>query len=378
MSAMLCKKLGGPLTHSPARPTLRRAPSSMRPPKPGAAVERPQARQVRRTLERVLTDEKAARRPAPALSRSATDSVLPDLKREPSDTLLSDVPCKRSTFHKSNRYSQREVDLGAVSQAAGAKAKSKANVEQELQGAIAALKRPNPRMAVKEFVEAADKRAAAARSRKSKHPVRNPFAQGVQIMATPSVNRRKDVFARHQPRPLPSSAMQQGVEEEFPSSCTHVPASTIKAREDTVVEGAVGNARQAFMPAIEQTPTRGPSKYAQLGRAAVREGIVQRTPSSVKKVDGLVSIQDSMQRPGYRGPPGLSAVLATPSGKASMISRGNLPLTHCESTPMKGLASMSANVRRGSKEMEVSPASNEADGSIYKRLGWDDEVDELL
>lgn len=168
---MLCKRLGGPLTHSPARPALRRAPSSMRPPKPGAAVERPQSRQVRRTLERVLTDEKAARRPAPALSRSATDSVLPDLKREPSDTILSNVPSKRSTFHKSNRYSQREVDLGAVSQAAEAKAKRKANVEQELQGAIAALKRPNPRMAVKEFVEAADKRAAGARSRSTR---RNP------------------------------------------------------------------------------------------------------------------------------------------------------------------------------------------------------------
>ncbi|KAL9018321.1 MAG: hypothetical protein Q9185_004354 [Variospora sp. 1 TL-2023] len=351
----------------------------MRPPKPGAAVERPQSRQVRRTLERVLTDEKAARRPAPALSRSATDSVLPNLKREPSDTLLSNVPSKRSTFHKSNRYSQREVDLGAVSQAAEAKAKRKANVEQELQGAIAALKRPNPRMAVKEFVEAADKRAAAgARSRKSKHPVRNPFAQGVQIMATPSVNRRKDVFARHQPRPQPSSAMQQGVEEEFPSSCTHVPASTIKAREDTAVEGAVGNARQAFMPAVEQTPTRGPLKYAPLGHAAVREGIVRRRPCSVKEVDGLVSIQDSMQRPGYRRPPGLSAVLATPSRKASMISRGSLFLTHSEATPMKGLTSMSANVRRGSKEVEVSPASNEADGSIYKHLGWDDEVDELL
>ncbi|KAL8651241.1 MAG: hypothetical protein Q9210_003376 [Variospora velana] len=357
MSAMLCKKLGGPLTHSPARPALRRAPSSMRPPKPGAAVERPQSRQVRRTLERVLTDEKATRRPAPALSRSATDSVLPDLKREPSDTLLSNVPCKRSTFHKSNRYSQREVDLGAVSQAAEAKAKRKANVEQELQGAIAALKRPNPQ---------------------SKHPVRNPFAQGVQIMATPSVNRRKDVFARHQPRPLPSSAIQQGVEEEPPYSCTHVPASTVKPREDAVVGGAIGNARQAFVPTIEQTPTRGPSKYAHLGRVAVREGIIQRTPSSLKKVSGLVSIQDSMQRSGYQGPPGLSAVLATPSRKASMISRDSLPLTHCEGTPMKGLTSMSANVRRGSREIEVPPASNEADESIYKSLGWEDEVDELL
>lgn len=140
----------------------------MRPPKPGAAVERPQSRQVRRTLERVLTDENTTRRPAPALSRSATDSVLPDLKREPSDTPLSNVPSKRPTFHKANRYSQREVDLGAVSQAAEAKAKRKANVEQELQGAIAALKRPNPRMAVKELVEAAEKRAERARSRSTR------------------------------------------------------------------------------------------------------------------------------------------------------------------------------------------------------------------
>ncbi|KAI4193840.1 MAG: hypothetical protein LQ348_002766 [Seirophora lacunosa] len=255
LSRALCKKLGGPLPHSPGRPALRKAPPPMRPPKPGAAVERPQSRQVRRTLERVLTDENTTRRPAPALSRSATDSVLPDLKREPSDTPLSNVPSKRPTFHKANRYSQREVDLGAVSQAAEAKAKRKANVEQELQGAIAALKRPNPRMAVKELVEAAEKRAERARSRKSKHPVRNPFAQGVQIMATPSANRRRDALARPQSRPLPSSVMQQGVEEEAPSSF---------------------------------------------------------------------------------------------------------------------------NVRKASKDIEVSPAPNEADVSIYKSLGWDDDVDELM
>lgn len=165
MSRMLCKKLGGPLSHSPARPAPRKAPSSLKPPKPGAAVKRSQPRQARRTLERVLTDEKTCRRPAPSLSRSVTDSVLPNLKREASDVSLSNVPLSRTTFHKSNRYSQREVDLTAVSQAAEVKAKKKANIEQELQGAIAALKKPNPRMAVKEFVEAAEQRAAGVKSR---------------------------------------------------------------------------------------------------------------------------------------------------------------------------------------------------------------------
>lgn len=35
-------------------------------------------------------------------------------------------------------------------------------MERELQGAIAALKRPNPRMAVKELVEDAEKRTAGS------------------------------------------------------------------------------------------------------------------------------------------------------------------------------------------------------------------------
>lgn len=66
-------------------------------------------------------------------------------------------------MHK--RYSQREIDLHATSQAAEAKLKKKARVEPELRGAIAALKRPNPRMAVKDLVEYAERRAAASHSR---------------------------------------------------------------------------------------------------------------------------------------------------------------------------------------------------------------------
>ena len=166
VSRVICKKLGGPLPLSPSRPALRKATSSLsRLQRPGTAVKRPQPREAKSTLERVLTDERTSRRPTPTLSRSATDSFLPNLKREPSDLPLANVPLNRSTFHKSNRYSQREVELNTVAQAAETKAKKKAKVEQELHGAIAALKRPNPRMAVKELVEAAEQRAAGAKSR---------------------------------------------------------------------------------------------------------------------------------------------------------------------------------------------------------------------
>ena len=164
---VLRQKLGGPKTPSPIRPSLAKAASlSHLGRKPGAAIQRPGVKKPPRTLERVLTDEKAAsRRRAPILSRSTTDSALPGLKREASDMTLSSIPLNRVALHKSKRYSQREVDLNAVSQAAEAKSKKKASIEQELQSAIATLKRPNPRMAVKELVEAAEKRTAGSHAR---------------------------------------------------------------------------------------------------------------------------------------------------------------------------------------------------------------------
>lgn len=56
----------------------------------------------------------------------------------------------------SNIFS-RSVSLGGVDM----KAQKKAQVEAELKDAISALKKPNRTLAVKDFVEAAEKRASA-------------------------------------------------------------------------------------------------------------------------------------------------------------------------------------------------------------------------
>lgn len=163
---MLCEKFGGPKQHSPARPPLVKAATIGDFVRPGTSLRRQPMQKSRRTLERVLTDERiASRRPTPSLSRSATDSVLPGLKREGSAVSLYSIPPAKLDIQNSRRYSQREVDLSAAAQAYEAKLKKKAKVEKELQGAIAALKKPNPRMAVKEFVEAAERRAAASNPR---------------------------------------------------------------------------------------------------------------------------------------------------------------------------------------------------------------------
>ena len=96
--------------------------------------------------------------------RSATDSVLPSLKREGSNAPLTAIPVNRTSVERSKRYSQREVDLKAVSQATEAKLKKKMSAETELKGAIAALRKPNPRMAVKDLIESAERRLARTES----------------------------------------------------------------------------------------------------------------------------------------------------------------------------------------------------------------------
>ena len=155
----LSQKLGGPKQASPNRPAMADATTGYEaPPKPGAHVQRHPLPRPRRTLERVLTDDKSAlkRRSIPSLTRSVTEPALAQTKREVSETSLSSIPLNRVVMKK--RYSQREVDMQKASQLSEGKLKKKESVEAELQGAIAALKRPNARAAVKEYVEASELR----------------------------------------------------------------------------------------------------------------------------------------------------------------------------------------------------------------------------
>lgn len=176
----ISRKLGGPAVSSPStRPKLTKSAStsgSMS--RPGAVAKRPAPSKVRRSLQRVLTDERhsrsGSRGPSGAISlmRSATAPVVPGLKREASETpSLSNIPTVDSqTMHvsrggvmKSKKFSQREVDLTSMVNANDSKIK-KANIEAELREAITALKRPNRQLAGQLQVDTAEKRAATATS----------------------------------------------------------------------------------------------------------------------------------------------------------------------------------------------------------------------
>lgn len=106
-----------------------------------------------------------SQRPRSRLTRSATDSIIPGIKRELSDATLSAISTTRLNLQHPRRYSYREVDLSAAAQATEAKQQKKSVIEQELKNAIAALTKPNPRAAAREVVDSAERRTAGAEAR---------------------------------------------------------------------------------------------------------------------------------------------------------------------------------------------------------------------
>jgi DNA replication regulator SLD3 len=176
---VICRKLGGPVTVSPVRPKM---PASTTLPtassRPGGMTKRLVPSKARKSLRRVITDERHAREGsrgvsgAISLMRSATAPTIPGLKRERSETpLLSSIPSaesqsmlvSRGGVLKSKNFSQREVDLSNLAIANDCKAK-KASIEAELKDAISALKRPNRQLAGQLQLEA-ERRAASVVTR---------------------------------------------------------------------------------------------------------------------------------------------------------------------------------------------------------------------
>lgn len=184
--AVINRKLGGPVVVSPPRPKLSKSASfSSAPSRPGAATKRPVPVKPRRSLQRVLTDDRERRsmsngpNKAIALMRSATMPIVHGVKRETSEApSLSSIPtaesqsleANRGGVLKSKRFFQREVDLSSLApeKTVNLKSKKQAIIEAELKEAISALKRPNRELAGKAFAETAERRSASTSHSRSK------------------------------------------------------------------------------------------------------------------------------------------------------------------------------------------------------------------
>ena len=433
LCSSICKKLGAPTPPSPIRSSKTQSTNTNKSKivKPGTSVQRPPPpKRPRKTLERVLTDSQRPLPPLPrsrsnssaappSLLRSTTEPTLPSLKREISDQALASIPLNRApSIHAQKRFSQREVDLRSAAAATEAKIKKKTAVEQELKGAIAALKKPNARMAVKELVEASERRKdtfGKGRARKGE-PMRNPFAQsmGVQVMATPMKNRSRNALQRPGlPRmaatqPLLTLHVQHEEEdedlEEIPqSSAERVPESTVKA-------SSRGTVCKQPMREVEQTPTRGNSRFtAKVSTipTSTREPLQRSltTPSLTRRPDPppLQAVPHSPTLlPSFATPtkPALaphaipSERRPTPlavarSGEDNTIGQSSLKETSQQQRFAHRQVGRSQEVHRSGAldatiPTEVLPqekntsAERQDEENVYAALGWDDELDDLM
>ncbi|KAI6714623.1 hypothetical protein JHW43_002887 [Diplocarpon mali] len=211
--AAINRKLGGPIVVSPPKPKPHKT-SNLHGTlsRPGAATKRPVPAKPHQSLKSVLIDDRERRSMSRgpnkkiSLMKSATMPVIPGMKREASEaSSIWSIPMAESHSSRavrggvlnSRQFSRREVDLSSMLPEKKSRAKIQASINAELQEAISALKKPNRELAGKKFAEAVENRSLFASSRKTKKPTRN-LLQGVQISATPKINRQKNMFADSQ------------------------------------------------------------------------------------------------------------------------------------------------------------------------------------
>ena len=224
---LITRKFGVSGGISPAAKKTQSSSKSRRP-EAGSEVKRePPVQRARRSLQRVLTDEKAAASLPrhPSLGRSKTAPTQHDTKRDSLEPLLPTVMggSVRGGIQV-KRVENREIDLNAAARQHESKLRKVqmlAEQKRELDNAIQQLRKPNRELVAKDIAEDASKRMSTGggSSRKPKNPVRNPLGEGVQVMATPRGNRRKDAVVGMPPLPrslVPSRSFAGEMENRGP------------------------------------------------------------------------------------------------------------------------------------------------------------------
>ncbi|KAJ5135788.1 DNA replication regulator Sld3 [Penicillium bovifimosum] len=393
---------------------------------PGEEIKRqqPAPPKVRRSLQRVLTDDKEAMSQArhPTLSRSKTAPTQRSGKRDFEPLLPTIISGSvRGGIQKAKRTENREVDLNAVARQHEAKLRKVqmlANQKKELDAAIHALRKPNRELVSKDIAEDASKRVATGgSSRKPRNPVRNPFGEGVQVMATPRGNRRKDVGGLPPlPRSLVPSRSFAGVENSpFAESPVLIPSSGRRAISFSGADSdpfnphdnSHGRSPRSSQPdgAIQETPTKPSSTIFQ------SDAIARRPSSSSGKglfrVPNLPTPRPSTQQmvpgsPIHSRPKAISSFTENLSTSRRSSQSVNHASAIMETPPKKdtpqiistptavpfslSLNAVADNPRaqsppavmgtpiKGAAAVPVTPEKSQSK-SIYDQLGWDDEME---
>ncbi|KAJ6102917.1 hypothetical protein N7486_005344 [Penicillium sp. IBT 16267x] len=428
-------------------PAAKKSSNKRERPEPGAEVKRQAPPQnIRRSLHRVLTDEKAAaasQNRHPSLHRSNTAPSKQETKRDSMEPLLPTVLSGNVRGGiQVKRVENREVDLNAVARQHESKLRKVqmlADQKKELDAAINALRKPNREMVAKDIANDATKRASTGggSSRKPKNPVRNPYGQGVQVMATPRGNRKKDAVVGMPPLPRslkPSKSFAGEMENHsLAESPVMIPSSSRRAisfsgpdsnpfKSRHAVDTSGSGRRQALpaeLGSIQETPTRPPpnrllfdtnklgstdprqvSSSASTGaglfrvpqipvsRANPTEPMAPSTPVSSRRKQINPTSTPEPSRPlskvfaGARS----SMIMETPPKQRgpdtmpaprSIPAAPNFPAMATNNTRPPSSPVVLGTPIKGAAVIPVTPDKSQSK-SIYDQLGWDDDDMDML
>lgn len=330
----------------------------------------------------------------PSLARSATDSAMPRMKREASEISLRDIspvrPATRGTSVQLKHLQQRQIDMTALAAATKAKLNRKANIEEQLKGAIHTLKKPNRGLAVKEYVESNEQRSlgsASMRKKTARKVLQN--SPNVQVSATPRVIRKTDHFV---PMTAQKSRLQQEYsEQEPPSSISCIPSSAIRPP----TSGRTTNNQPLFRRAqfdtsisVSETPSRGRSKITSFSDLNNPSLPPEYSSSTHLKAHGMTTIESTPSRRSSKHsffPPKIShtddTVPQTPSKPHRGFENKRPPLF---ATPQKPTSWPSApNVQQTPEPLPKltttpkQPTSVDDGRDLYDALGWNDDFDDI-
>ncbi|KAI1330818.1 DNA replication regulator SLD3-domain-containing protein [Xylariaceae sp. FL0255] len=404
------RKLGGPVFMSPPKSNEKKPREVLKvKSKPGTATKRPAPPRSSRTLERVLSKETERNRRsmsrgpsgAIALMRSASTSTVPLLKREASEPVsLISIPRPASSASQEQK--------GALARLAAPKRKTTedkekrdALVQAELRDAISTLRRPNRDVVGKAMAEADERRASTSLSqlRKSRKPTQHPRFQNI-VKATPVGTRFYDVLASNkQSRPAPLSRPGTIPEEYAAPSSSMVPSSAPRKRN----QQAAFASEQPSHPKLQvtnaerhvtATPARpSNSSHHLLSVPEPDEGIVLvSSPLIARKIAQPQLFAGAKTASLDHRDSGIG-LLSSPNGPTPLTKtpvkrrHDNSPVASNDQyvtvTPakMRILNSRDIVPVHDDIENQKSDLHQEKENgrtlTIYERLGWDDDFDDL-
>ena len=197
-------------------------------------------------------------------------------------------------------------------------------------------------------------------------------------MATPSKNRQRYPFGALPRFPrADASAPPEELEDIPPSSVSRISSSTKRA-PFTLAKSSAQRSGNRFLPGIEQTPTRGLSKFSMLTNtsSAVITSVIEVPQLSPPKPESEPASVSGEVLVSYRSYTSNTDVRETPTRGRTIYHVDRAEESGVEATPIK--------VQSNDKSLDnIQPADlpssweQEAGTSIYASLGWDDGIDEL-